>query len=182
AASGSMASKIGRSSESYDGIGCGSKRVSGMAQRSISRSNTDSDPKKNTTNNTKPSTRPNHVCTQVIAKRKDLNTEASFSARRQHAREQPRDRRQQRSAARQKPPDAEQAPPDERPTEAHQHHQKREEVCQREGLFVGQAGGHAEHDAERDEPPGEGVAAEQAGGDTRQDGCGRHQNSAVVLK
>jgi hypothetical protein len=40
---------MGLSRRSNDGITCGSKRVSGMAQRSIARSNTDSAPKKKTT-------------------------------------------------------------------------------------------------------------------------------------
>lgn len=44
-----MRAKIGASIVSKDGIGCGAKRVSGIAQRSISRSNTDSEPKKKTT-------------------------------------------------------------------------------------------------------------------------------------
>ncbi|MFT3963284.1 MAG: hypothetical protein QM701_17910 [Propionivibrio sp.] len=38
--------KAGSSTAAKDGMGCGAKRVSGSAQRSISRSNTDSAPKK----------------------------------------------------------------------------------------------------------------------------------------
>ncbi|CKR90172.1 Uncharacterised protein [Mycobacterium tuberculosis] len=58
---GFMSWKTGSSILSNDGMGCGSKRVEGIAQRSISRSNTDSEPKKKTAISTKPSTRPNHV-------------------------------------------------------------------------------------------------------------------------
>ena len=60
----------GCSSLSKLGIGCGSKRVSGIAQRSISRSNTDSAPKKKEAISTKPSTRPVQVWSQVMAWRK----------------------------------------------------------------------------------------------------------------
>ena len=63
---------------SKDGIGCGAKRDDGIAQRSISRSNTDSEPKKNTTISTKPSTRPNQVCSQAIESRKFWNTGRSL--------------------------------------------------------------------------------------------------------
>jgi hypothetical protein len=47
--SGPICLRTGASSVSNDGIGCGSKRVSGIAQRSISPSNTDSAPKKKAT-------------------------------------------------------------------------------------------------------------------------------------
>src|SRR6185503_1951280 len=56
--------------ESNDGIGCGSMRVSGSDQRSISRSKTDSEPKKNATMSTKPSVRPNQVWSHVNDNRK----------------------------------------------------------------------------------------------------------------
>src|SRR5688500_12039947 len=66
---------------SKDGIGCGSKRVSGIDQRSISRSNTDSEPKKKHIISTWPSTRPNQVCSQVIERRKLETIGSSDQAR-----------------------------------------------------------------------------------------------------
>src|SRR5256885_13256369 len=56
---GCMDSKTGLRIWSYEGMGVGSKREAGMAQRSISRSNTDSAPKKKAAMSTKPSTSPN---------------------------------------------------------------------------------------------------------------------------
>ena len=50
--------------ERRHGLRCETR--AGCAQRSISRSNTDNAPKKNTTMSTKPSTRPNQVCSHVM--------------------------------------------------------------------------------------------------------------------
>jgi hypothetical protein len=50
---------------------CGSKRVAGVAQRSISRSKTDNEPKKNATMSTKPNTSPNQVWSHAIDCRSD---------------------------------------------------------------------------------------------------------------
>jgi hypothetical protein len=68
---GFISSNTGRSTLSKDGMGCGAKREAGMAQRSISRSNTDSDPKETrhqhkSEGQTKPCVQPGHGMAKTL--------------------------------------------------------------------------------------------------------------------
>jgi hypothetical protein len=172
---GFMSWKTGSSILSKDGMGCGAKRDSGIAQRSISRSNTDSEPKKKTTISTKPSTRPNQVCSHAMERRKFWNTEddllglAGQSSARCTS---------QAAPAMSAPPPASTSHTRTtlRAAKAHRNATRKtmkpSDVAQRFRVVELHAGGEQQADGQCDETPGEGVAAEHARGDAKGDAHG----------
>ena len=147
-------------------------RLRATAQRSISRSNTDSEPKKNATISTKPSTRPNQVCSQVIDSRKD----GTSSVRRVS----------QRCARAARPAPVMSAPPPAStlhtrarlaaangPAEADQEHQEGKQVEPGLRLAVWQRPLSRAMRCRGDETPDEDIAAQHAGGHARDHPCGR---------
>src|SRR6187402_232536 len=152
--------------ESNDGMGCASMRVSGSDQRSISRSNTDSDPKKNATMSTKPSVSPNQVWSQVNDNLKLANIVPPASGN--QVRNPPARESHQRPAPGQHAPHEHEARGDERPAERHQVNQEREHGDQARRLVKLHARGDERSAAERDETPAERVAPQRACADPRE--------------